>query len=179
MRSGGVYNPRMLKAIAAAVGVAAVLGPLAGAAQQNSSASPPAAAPRGTAATFVSAADLEAALKKATESNPNMSAARIDNHDQYRINIVRRGRPAGAIAHAVGTELHYIVEGGGTLVTGGTIVRPAAGAPTGTLARIEGGVTRKVGKGDVVLIPENTPHWYSEVDSAIAYLEVRFSVPTK
>ena len=101
----------MLKAIAAAVGVAAVIGPLAGAAQQNSSASPPVPAPRGTAATVVSAADLEAALKKATEGNPNMSTARIDNHDQYRINIVRRGRPAGAIAHAVGTELHYIVEG--------------------------------------------------------------------
>ena len=108
-----------------------------------------------------------------------MSTARIDNHDQYRINIVRRGRPAGAITHAVGTELHYIVEGGGTLVTGGTVVRPAAGAPTGALARIEGGVTRKVVKGDVVLIPENTPHWYSEVDGAIAYLEVRFSVPAK
>ena len=60
-----------------------------------------------------------------------MSTARIDNHDQYRINIVRRGRPAGAIAHAVGTELHYIVEGSGTIVTGGTIVRPAADAPRG------------------------------------------------
>ena len=34
-------------------------------------------------------------------------------------------------------------------------------------------------KGDAVLIPENTPHWYSEVDGEIAYLEVRFSVPAK
>jgi mannose-6-phosphate isomerase-like protein (cupin superfamily) len=169
----------MLKTIGAAVGVAALIGPLAGAAQQNSPASPAAPAPRGTPATVVSAAELDAALKKATEANPNMSTARIDNHDQYRINIVRRGRPAGAIAHAVGTELHYIVEGGGTLVTGGTIIRPAADAPSGTVARIDGGVTRKVVKGDVVLIPENTPHWYSEVDGAIAYLEVRFSVPTK
>jgi mannose-6-phosphate isomerase-like protein (cupin superfamily) len=169
----------MLKAMVTAVGVAAVIAPLVGRAQQNRATAPPALAPRGTPATFVSAAELEAALKKATEANPNMSTARIDNHDQYRINIVRRGRPAGAIAHTAGTELHYIVEGGGTLVTGGTIVRPAAGAPTGTLARIEGGVTRKVVKGDVVLIPENTPHWYSEVEGAIAYLEVRFSVPTK
>ena len=169
----------MLKAIVAAVGFAAVIGPLVGAAQQTAATAPPAPAPRGTPATFVSAAELDAALKKATEANPNMSTARIDNHDQYRINIVRRGRPAGAITHAVGTELHYIVEGGGTLVTGGTVVRPAAGAPTGALARIEGGVTRTVVKGDVVLIPENTPHWYSEVDGAIAYLEVRFNVPTK
>jgi mannose-6-phosphate isomerase-like protein (cupin superfamily) len=169
----------MLNAIVAAVGIAAVVGSPAVTAQPNSPASPPAPAPRGTPATVVGAAELEAALKKATEANPNMSTARIDNHDQYRINIVRRGQPAGAIAHAVGTELHYIVDGGGTLVTGGTIVRPATGAPAGMLARIEGGVTRRVVKGDVVLIPENTPHWYSEVDGAIAYLEVRFSVPAK
>jgi mannose-6-phosphate isomerase-like protein (cupin superfamily) len=148
-------------------------------AQQNGSQAPPGPAPRGTAATVMTAADLAAALEKSTRANPNMSTAPIQSHDQYRINIVRRGRPAGAIAHGTGTELHYIVEGGGTLVTGGAIVRPAAGAPAGTLARIEGGVTRKVAKGDVVLIPENTPHWYSEVDGAIAYLEVRFSVPTK
>jgi mannose-6-phosphate isomerase-like protein (cupin superfamily) len=148
-------------------------------AQQNAPQTPPAPAPRGTAATVVTAADLAAALEQSTKANPNMSTAPIHSHDQYRINIVRRGRPAGAIAHGVGTELHYIVDGGGTLVTGGTIVRPAAGAPAGTLARIEGGVTRKVAKGDVVLIPENTPHWYSEVDGAVAYLEVRFNVPTK
>jgi quercetin dioxygenase-like cupin family protein len=58
-------------------------------------------------------------------------------------------------------------------------VRPAAGAADGTVARIDGGVTRKVTKGDAILIPENTPHWYSQIDGAIAYLEVRFSVPTR
>jgi mannose-6-phosphate isomerase-like protein (cupin superfamily) len=166
----------MTKASLTALGLAIALTGLAASAQQNGASTP---APRGTPATFASAADLEAALKKATAANPNMSTARIDNHDQYRVNIVRRGRPAGAIAHAVGTELHYIVEGSGTIVTGGTIVRPAAGAADGTVARIDGGVTRKVTKGDAILIPENTPHWYSQIDGAIAYLEVRFSVPTR
>ena len=175
----------MIKATITAVGLTALFtGLVAGISGQQrgggqTPAEPAAAAPRDTAATYVSAADLDAALKKATAANPDMSTAPIDNHDQYRINIVRRGKPAGAIAHAVGTELHYIVEGSGTIVTGGTIVRPPAGAPQGTLAKIEGGVTRKVAKGDAILIPENTPHWYSEIDGAIAYLEVRFSVPTE
>jgi mannose-6-phosphate isomerase-like protein (cupin superfamily) len=168
----------MMKAAVAAVGLTAALT-AAASGQQSAPEAPSAPAPRGTTATFVSAADLDAALKKTTAANPAMSTARIDSHDQYRINIVRRGRPAGAIAHAVGTELHYIVEGSGTIVTGGTLVRPAADAPQGTQASIEGGVTRKVVKGDAILIPENTPHWYSEIDGAIAYLEVRFSVPTK
>jgi len=172
----------MIKASIAAVGLTAVFTAIVVSGQQRGGGptpAPPTPAPRGTAATFVSAADLEAAMQKAIAANPDMSTARIDNQDQYRINIVRRGKPAGAIAHSVGTELHYIVEGSGTIVTGGTIVRPAAGAPQGTLAKIEGGVTRNVAKGDAILIPENTPHWYSEINGAIAYLEVRFSVPTK
>jgi hypothetical protein len=55
---------------------------------------------------------------------------------------VRRVKPAGALAHPGNTELHYITEGAGTLVTGGTIVRPAGGGAT-----IENGVTRRVMKG--------------------------------
>lgn len=126
-------------------------------------------------ATYLTNAELSAALKKATEVNPDMSSANIKNSDQYRINIVRRGKGAGAMAHQPGTELHYIIEGAGTFATGGTIVRPAGG---GT-ASIEGGVVRRVAKGDVILIPENTPHWYKDVESSITYLEVRFNVPVK
>src|SRR5262245_4048610 len=69
-------------------------------------------------ATYVTNADLMAALQKATAANPAMSSANIKNSDQYRINIVKRGRGAGALAHVPGTELHYILEGAGTLVTG-------------------------------------------------------------
>ncbi len=128
-------------------------------------------------ATYVGNADLMAALKKATAANPDMSTSAVKNTDQYRINIVRRGKAAGAIAHVPGTELHYIIEGAGTVVTGGKIVRPAAGT-TGA-ATIEGGETRHVTKGDVILIPEATPHWYKDVEGSITYLEVRFNVPVK
>jgi mannose-6-phosphate isomerase-like protein (cupin superfamily) len=79
------------------------------------------------------------------------------------------------MAHLPGTELHYIIEGTGTLATGGRIVRPAGG---GTVS-IDGGVARQVAKGDVILIPENTPHWYKDVEGSITYLEVRFNVPVK
>jgi mannose-6-phosphate isomerase-like protein (cupin superfamily) len=128
-----------------------------------------------TPATYLSNVELMAALKKATEGNPDMSTAAVKNTDQYRINIVRRGKAAGAIAHQVGTEVHHIIDGAGTLVTGGTIVRPAAG---GT-AVIQGGESRHVVKGDFILIPENTPHWYKDVEGSLTYLEVRFNVPVK
>ena len=133
------------------------------------------AATRGAPATYRTAEELAAALKKSIEARGNaQSSAPVSSSDQWLINIVRRGQAAGAISHALGTELHYITEGAGTLVTGGTIVRPEKGTPY-----IEGGVSRRVKVGDVVLIPESTPHWYKEVEGVVTYLEVRFNVPMK
>lgn len=101
-----------------------------------------------------------------------MTVSGVSTTDQYRINIVKRDKPAGAIAHPGNTELHYIIEGTGTIVTGGKIVRA-----TGQLATIEGGVTQRVKPGDVVIVPANSPHWYSQADSPITYLEVRWLAP--
>ena len=138
---------------------------------------PPAPAPPpGSPGIYKTAAELKAVLDKATAATPTMSASAVAITDQYRINVVRRGKGAGAIAHAGNTEVHYIVDGAGTFVTGGTIVRPAA---AGAVAGIQGGVSRHVAAGDVVVIPENSPHWYKDVDGAITYLEVRFVAPPK
>jgi quercetin dioxygenase-like cupin family protein len=57
-------------------------------------------------------------------------------------------------------------------------VRPA-GAPQGrggAGATIEGGETHHLAKGDVLVIPAGTPHWYKDVEGSITYLEVRFDV---
>ncbi len=167
----------MLSRCLAAVLMSALpIAGLAQAPQRGQSPQPdPPATPRGGPATYVTAEQLTAALKKSIEARGNdMSSAPVSISDQWRVNIVRRGTPAGAIAHTLGTELHYITEGAGTLVTGGTILRPEGGTAT-----IEGGVSRRVKVGDVVLIPENTPHWYKDVEGVVTYLEVRFNVPMK
>jgi mannose-6-phosphate isomerase-like protein (cupin superfamily) len=132
---------------------------------------PPPAPPPGSPAVYRAGDDLLAALQKAADRG-GMTSGAIGNTDQYRINLVRRVKPAGALAHAGNTELHYITDGAGTLVTGGTIVRPAGGGAT-----IQNGETRRVMKGDVILIPADTPHWYKDVEGSITYLEVRFVVP--
>lgn len=135
-------------------------------------------APASAPATYLTEAELSATLKDAAKSAPAMHTAPVKNADRYRINIVRRTAAAGAISHPDGTEVHHIVEGAGTLVTGGTIVRPAGGSGRGAAAAtIEGGVTRRVAKGDVILIPAGTPHWYKDLEGPITYLEVRFDLP--
>jgi mannose-6-phosphate isomerase-like protein (cupin superfamily) len=128
-------------------------------------------------ATYMSEAELMTTLKEAAKSAPAMHTAPVKNADRYRINLVQRTTAAGAIAHPEGTEVHHIVDGGGTLVTGGTIVRPTTAGGRGSPgATIEGGVSRHVAKGDVVLIPAGTPHWYKDLDGTITYLEVRFDL---
>lgn len=121
-------------------------------------------------ALYVKAADISDALEQSMGSRPNMGVGTITTTDDYRINMIRRTAPAGAIVHEVGTELHYITEGAGTLVTGGTVARASDGA----VATIENGVAQRVTAGDAVLIPEGTPHQYTVVEGAITYLEVRF-----
>jgi mannose-6-phosphate isomerase-like protein (cupin superfamily) len=134
-------------------------------------------APAPAPATYLTEAELTSALKAAAAAAPDMHTAPVKNADHYRINIVRRTRSLGAIAHPDGTEVHHIIEGAATFVTGGTIVRPASAGGRGGAATIEGGQSRHVAKGDVILIPAGTPHWYKDLEGSITYLEVRFDLP--
>jgi quercetin dioxygenase-like cupin family protein len=124
-------------------------------------------------ALFVPQARIASVLQQALQERPGMGVSTITTNDQYRINLITRTEPAGAIVHVPGTELHYILEGAGTLVTGGVVVRSVAGAP----GAIEGGTVQRVQKGDAILIPEGTPHQYTAVEGTVTYLEVRFNVP--
>ena len=66
--------------------------------------------------------------------------------------------------HESETETYYIIEGGGTVVTGGTM--------TSDQSRITGGESHQLSKGDVLVIPPRTPHWWQEVDTVTNYLTV-------
>ena len=132
-------------------------------------------------ASVLGGAEVLAQLEQAARTSPEMMVARMTNTDSYRVNVVKRTAPQGAIAHAVGTEVHYIIAGTATLVTGGTIVRSAGistatGPGSAAAATIRDGQTRTVQAGDIVLVPVNTPHWYSRIASPLTYLEVRFDV---
>jgi len=136
-------------------------------------------------AVYKNGADLMALIKSKLPATPDQADAPVDNQSAYRINIVRRGKPGVAMAHATGpakgTEVHYIIDGAATVITGGTIVRPE-GAPQGrggAGATIQGGETHHLTKGDVLVIPAGTPHWYKEVEGSVTYLEVRFDVDKK
>jgi mannose-6-phosphate isomerase-like protein (cupin superfamily) len=148
--------------------------------------------PRGTA-TDVSSDDVQATLKKtptAAVSDQAIRVVRINDEYNVGIGVVHRAKTAGrsaggAIEHSQITEVYHVMEGNATLVTGGTIENPRESPPESMVVKVlngpsmgggavQGGVSRKIGPGDVVIIPPNTPHWFSEITSdQIVYLVVR------
>ncbi len=130
------------------------------------------AVPQGTIATGT---ELQAALDEARQDDPDaaMMVARVENTDTTRVNLIHRTTPRNAIIHATGWEVHHITAGRATAVTGGTVER-STGPDGERVARIVGGESREVTVGDVVIIPAGTPHWYSEIDGSVTYLEIRY-----
>jgi len=91
---------------------------------------------------------------------------------------------AAGISHDDETETYVVVSGGGTVVTGGVIVNGTRSAPESEVTRvlngpscsgqIVGNVTkRKVGPGDIVIIPYGVPHGWTDIADHVDYLSVR------
>ena len=72
------------------------------------------------------------------------------------------------------TDIAYILQGSATLVTSGVAVGVKETGPEefrGTA--IEGGETRELKVGDVVVIPNGTPHWFKSVQGPLLYYVVK------
>ena len=89
------------------------------------------------------------------------------------------GEPQYAISHPFSMEIYYIIEGTATLVTGGVLDPPPPAPADPDIVRstaIKNGLTRTVAKGDVIVVPPGTPHWFNMIDGTITYLESRVRV---
>ncbi|HXJ02663.1 MAG TPA: cupin domain-containing protein [Micropepsaceae bacterium] len=148
--------------------------------------------PRGVA-TDISNAEIEAAVKKtatAPVSDQQLRVVSINGEYNVGTGVVHRAKTAGrdiggGIEHSQITEIYHVISGNGTLVTGGTIENPKEQPPDSPVVttlngpssgggKVTDGKSRKLGPGDVVIIPPNTPHWWTEITSdQIVYLVVR------
>jgi mannose-6-phosphate isomerase-like protein (cupin superfamily) len=123
-------------------------------------------------------------------SDQALRVVSINGEYNVGVGVVHRAKTAGrdaggGIEHSQITEIYHVIEGNATLVTGGTMENLTEVAPDSPIATvlngpgtrggpIQNGVSRKIGPGDVVIIPPNTPHWFSEISSdQIVYLVVR------
>ncbi|HEU5191581.1 MAG TPA: heme-binding protein [Methylomirabilota bacterium] len=94
--------------------------------------------------------------------------------DGYKIHASRREGPGQVEVHDWETDVVYVLEGSATVVTGGTVVDGKVTEPGQVRgATIRGGETRRIGKGDVVVIPAGVPHWFKEVSGPLTYFVVK------
>ncbi|MGH9930055.1 MAG: heme-binding protein [Pyrinomonadaceae bacterium] len=92
----------------------------------------------------------------------------------YMVHTSRRDKPGLAEIHTLDTDIIYVMEGTATFVTGGTAVEPKEIARNEIRgSRIDGGDTRQLVKGDVIIVPNNTPHWFKEVGGAFLYYTIK------
>jgi glc operon protein GlcG len=92
----------------------------------------------------------------------------------YMVHASHRDKPGVAEIHALDTDIVYVLEGTATLVTGGRSVDTKEIAPHELRGKyIDGGEIRKLVPGDVVIIPNNVPHWFKEVSSPFNYYVVK------
>jgi mannose-6-phosphate isomerase-like protein (cupin superfamily) len=114
---------------------------------------------------------------------------RVVDMGQYNlgVGIVHRGptndKPGDPITgpyHDYTAETYIILSGGGVLTTGGTILdkKPSGNVnimngPGGNGRAGPGAYSRKVGPGDVIIIPAGVLHAWSQITDQVTYLSVR------
>ena len=134
-------------------------------------------------AAFISPADiarmLENGIVKSAVDQP-MQSVDVRGGKAVVAMLHRDRAEAGALIHERATETYYILYGSGTIVTGGSLGTPTPtdltrlGAGPSLTGTRQGGDSRRVGPGDIVIIPAGTPHSFSELDAPISYLVFRF-----
>src|SRR5229473_3022582 len=116
--------------------------------------------PRGKAMD-ISKAEIDATVQKtasAPVSDQQIRVMNINGDYNVGVGVVHRAKTAGrdvggGVEHSQITEVYHVISGNGPVMNG---------------------VSRKLAPGDVVIIPPNTPHWFSEITTdQIVYLVVR------
>lgn len=123
---------------------------------------------RASAVTFYDAQTVKAAFQKGAVIEDG------SNGENYMVHASRREKSGMSEIHELDTDIIYVLEGTATFVTGGKSVdtkQTAANEFRGSM--IEGGETRQLKKGDVVIVPKGTPHWFKEVSGTFLYYVVK------
>jgi mannose-6-phosphate isomerase-like protein (cupin superfamily) len=125
--------------------------------------------------TMVSAADVAAMMAKAKAERKDqpLLAQSMIQLAPYNVSLEYRAAVANAAVHETEAELFYVIDGSATLVTGGKLTADATRNGANLTGKgIEGGMSRKVAKGDFIMVPEGTPHWFSAIDGTVVLMSL-------
>ena len=133
-------------------------------------------APAPAAKGYASAADvsaLAAKLKSQRTASQALAAGTLLQLAPYNVNVEYRSAVANAAIHDTEAELFYVLDGSATIVTGGELVDAQRTNPQNSSGKaIKGGMSQRVSKGDFVMVPEGTPHWFSAIDGTVTLMSL-------
>jgi mannose-6-phosphate isomerase-like protein (cupin superfamily) len=104
-------------------------------------------------------AEKEKELKQKALTSNGAASVKLTDYGNHYTMLAYRSKSGGAEVHAKFADIFYIIEGSGTLQTGGKLVDPTQAntdEPRG--AAIEGASETPVHAGDVIHIPAGVPH---------------------
>jgi mannose-6-phosphate isomerase-like protein (cupin superfamily) len=100
---------------------------------------------------------------------PLLQAAPYSVNLEYRVKNV----DGTAAVHETEAEVFYVLEGTATLTIGGKLRDEKRSNPTNLSGTgIDGGASRRIAKGDFFLVPENTPHQFTEAADALVLMSL-------
>ena len=95
-----------------------------------------------------------------------LQTLRMIEGGKFNVNIRRITDAETALVHPITVDVWVVLEGSGTLTTGGKLVD----------GKIVGGESHPIKVGDVEFIPANLPHGVSGVNGNITWLNIRWDV---
>ena len=129
---------------------------------------------------YSSAADIAAMIAKSKNERKEGQATvtqRILQLAPYNANLEYRASVGPAAVHDKEAEMFYVIEGSATMITGGKLTGETRNGDNLSGTGIEGGVTRQVAKGDFIIVPEATPHWFSAIKETLVLMSIHVTRP--
>jgi len=146
-------------------------------------------APSGARTIDISSVDIQTMIESG--SGGPMKSINAGEHTVFAW-LTTRSQSSGVTRgelHTQMTEVYYVLEGSGTLNTGGTMPSPRKMQVTSNLpgtedvptfstptyiGTAEGGVVRKISAGDVIVIPPGTVHFFESIETpSFRYINLR------
>jgi mannose-6-phosphate isomerase-like protein (cupin superfamily) len=126
--------------------------------------------------TFTSSADVQALIANARKIHKPGEPTVIQPLlllAPYRASLEYRTSVGPAAVHEKEAEFFYVIDGSGTLVTGGKLAGEKRQNPTNLSGiGVDGGQAREVAKGDFIVVPEGTPHWFSAIKGELLLMSL-------
>ena len=134
------------------------------------------------AAIYMTDAEVEAQLQAAAAGSASAAGWAVSVAPGITVRRRSSAVEQFAVLHPYSIEIYRILEGSGTLVTGGLLIPPLETFNENVIRTprgIEGGTARQVSAGDILVLQPGTPHWFSTIDGeTLTYMESRVRVST-